>query len=330
TPVSLRNLTWTEDYSVLYIDNPVGTGFSFTGDDHGYTTNEEQVGEQLLEFLNQFLKVFPELKSRPLFIAGESYAGKYVPALGHQIQKQRHCCHHDINLKGLMIGNGLVDPLSMLHHSELVRVLGVLTDEQSEAVGAIQSEAAKYVKAGRMVDAAQKFNESIEYIKHHSSVDIMNMNKNPTTSGYGFRDFLERADIRKALHVSNVSFDVDNQLVYEKMLPDFMNSTKSWVEELLEDYGVLSYSGQLDLLLPYWGSKHLYSSLQWSGREQYQKSPKILLRLTEDGPVVGYKKTGGNFTEVLIRNAGHMVPKESPRVAKFMLDDFIQEYASVQ
>lgn len=91
----------------------------------------------------------------------------------------------------------------------------------------------------------QKFNESIEYIKHHSNVDIMNMNKDPSNSEYSFLDFLERADIRKALHVSNVSFDVDNQLVYDKMLSDFMNSTKTWMEELLEDYGVLNYRSEL-------------------------------------------------------------------------------------
>lgn len=47
TPVSYRNLTWTEDYSVLYIDNPVGAGFSFTGHDDGYTTNEEQVSKYI-------------------------------------------------------------------------------------------------------------------------------------------------------------------------------------------------------------------------------------------------------------------------------------------
>lgn len=45
--------------------------------------------------------------------------------------------------------------------------------------------------------------------------------------------------------------------------------------------------------------------------------------------VIRYKRTGGKFTDILIRNAGHMVPMDNPRVAKFMVDDFIQEYASV-
>lgn len=54
-----------------------------------------------------------------------------------------------------MIGNGLVDPLSMLHHSELVQILGLLTDEQSETVGVLQKKAAGLVQAGKMIDAAQ-------------------------------------------------------------------------------------------------------------------------------------------------------------------------------
>lgn len=41
----------------------------------------------MLEFLQQFLRIFPELRSAPLFLAGESYAGKYIPALGIQIHR---------------------------------------------------------------------------------------------------------------------------------------------------------------------------------------------------------------------------------------------------
>lgn len=46
-----------------------------------------QIGAQMLQFLLQFLEMFPELRSAPLFIAGQSYAGKYVPALGIQIHR---------------------------------------------------------------------------------------------------------------------------------------------------------------------------------------------------------------------------------------------------
>jgi vitellogenic carboxypeptidase-like protein len=33
--VNLREFHWAKDFSMIYIDNPVGTGFSFTDDEQG-------------------------------------------------------------------------------------------------------------------------------------------------------------------------------------------------------------------------------------------------------------------------------------------------------
>lgn len=41
--VTPRNVTWAKDYSLLFLDNPVGAGFSFTDDDRGYPNNEDDV-----------------------------------------------------------------------------------------------------------------------------------------------------------------------------------------------------------------------------------------------------------------------------------------------
>ncbi|XP_063838438.1 vitellogenic carboxypeptidase-like [Ostrinia nubilalis] len=87
--VNLQKGTWANDYSLLFVDNPVGAGFSYTRDDRGYTSGQDEIGEQLLEFLVQFLQVFSELQDAPLFIAGQSYSGKYVPTLGLYIHRYR-------------------------------------------------------------------------------------------------------------------------------------------------------------------------------------------------------------------------------------------------
>lgn len=52
-----------------------------------------------------------ELKSKRR-IAGESYAGHYVPAVSHRIHSYNKNVAPDkkINLKGLAIGNGLTNP----------------------------------------------------------------------------------------------------------------------------------------------------------------------------------------------------------------------------
>ncbi|XP_063392717.1 vitellogenic carboxypeptidase-like [Cydia fagiglandana] len=323
--VHLRNSSWTNDYSVLYIDNPVGAGFSYTRNDKGYTSSEDEVGDQLLEFLRQFLAIFPELRQRPLFIAGESYAGKYVPTLAAALHRNRHEPAHQVNLKGVMIGNGLIDPRSMMHYTDLCLVLGLLDEEQGTVLRKLETDAVKLLDAGRMVDAANKFNETIEYIKNHSGVSFLNFNEDGPAV-YSFLDLLNKPDVRRSLHVGDATFNANNQVVYERMLPDFMNTTKPFVEELLEHYGVLCYSGQYDVILPYWGSKHTYALVHWSGRSEYDEAPRTQMK-DDTGHVVGYKKSGGRFTEVLIRGAGHMAPKDKPLVVKAMIDDFIHEYS---
>ncbi|XP_048006381.1 vitellogenic carboxypeptidase-like [Leguminivora glycinivorella] len=228
----LRNSSWTNDYSVLYIDNPVGAGFSYTREDKGYTSSEDEVGDQLLEFLRQFLAIFPELRQRPLFIAGESYAGKYVPTLAAVLHRNRNKPAYQVNLRGVMIGNGLIDPRSMMHYTDLCLVLGLLDDEQGTVLRNLETDTVKLLDAGKMVDAANKFNETIEYIKKHSGVSFLNFNEDGPAV-YTFLDFLNKQDVRNSLHVSNATFNVNNQLVYEKMLPDFMNTTRPFWKSCL-------------------------------------------------------------------------------------------------
>uniref|UniRef100_A0A4D5RUF0 Carboxypeptidase n=1 Tax=Ixodes scapularis TaxID=6945 RepID=A0A4D5RUF0_IXOSC len=71
----LRESTWTRSFSVLYVDNPVGAAFSFTGKEQGYARNETDVGRNLLEALQQFFTLFHELAENEFYVAGESYAG---------------------------------------------------------------------------------------------------------------------------------------------------------------------------------------------------------------------------------------------------------------
>ncbi|KAF9804227.1 hypothetical protein SFRURICE_020655 [Spodoptera frugiperda] len=321
-----RNVSWS-DYSLLFLDNPVGAGFSFTDDEEGYTDNEDDVGEQMLVFLKQFLMMFPELRSAPLFVVGESYAGKYVPALGIQIHRHNVNNPKDrINMKGIAIGNGLIELREMMHYGTMCNVLGVLEGPQIEHVELLEKQVVKLIDAKKMVDAANKFNETIEYIKKQSGISVYNFLDGASSGAPEFEEFLNRDDVRDLIHVGNATFTLNNQLVYEKMLPDIANTTKPFVEELLEHYGVMAYNGQLDVILGYSLSKHMYDTLKWSRRESYVQSPRRRLRKYANGSVVGYKKAGGNFEEVLIRGAGHMVPVDQPEVAKFMIDSFIQAY----
>ncbi|PSN56679.1 putative serine carboxypeptidase CPVL [Blattella germanica] len=97
--------SWTQDYNILFFDNPIGTGFSFSNAsaDSSYSATVEDVADNLYHALIQFFMVFPEFRTNRFYIAGESYAGKYVPTLAYQIMNynSRPTTSIRINLKGL-------------------------------------------------------------------------------------------------------------------------------------------------------------------------------------------------------------------------------------
>ena len=76
--VHVRNNSWASRYNLLFIDNPVGAGFSYTTDPDGYCEDtKECVAADLHAFMLQFYQLFPTLRALPLFLTGESYGGHY-------------------------------------------------------------------------------------------------------------------------------------------------------------------------------------------------------------------------------------------------------------
>ncbi|KAJ7876894.1 alpha/beta-hydrolase [Mycena olivaceomarginata] len=73
-----NNNSWHNIADIFFVDNPVGTGYS-TVARGGYPADQNQVAVDFLGFLHGLVKVFPALKTRPLHLVGESYAGRFIP-----------------------------------------------------------------------------------------------------------------------------------------------------------------------------------------------------------------------------------------------------------
>lgn len=127
-----NNLSWHRFFNMLYIDQPVGTGFSYTNSKNGYITNMSEMAEQLYLVIIQFLQLFPWFQSTPLFIAGESFAGKYIPAIAYKIYNENGKIASDsqINLHGIAMGNALTDPMNMLNYADYAYQLGFIDDNE--------------------------------------------------------------------------------------------------------------------------------------------------------------------------------------------------------
>merc|ERR1712130_825372 len=97
--------------NVLWIDQPVGTGFSYSNSHIEHVVTEKAMAENMYEFFQKFMEQFPKYAKLDFFIMGESYAGHYIPSFAHRVyQGNSNGTGIHINLKAIGIGNGLVDP----------------------------------------------------------------------------------------------------------------------------------------------------------------------------------------------------------------------------
>ncbi|CAK1544218.1 unnamed protein product [Leptosia nina] len=311
--------SWSKNHSLLFIDNPVGTGFSFTDDDRGYATNQTTIGENLYTALQQFLTLFPELRKAPLTIAGESYAGKHIPSLGVQIlwHKQED---EPINLQGLAIGNGFIDPLTLQRYSYFVREAGLVDDKAANFMNQIETAVVQFINNGEMLKAYAYYNYLLQLFLSESKLNnLYNYLQDEISLDGAYLDYIQRDDVRRALHVGNTNF-TSIGVVYRKLVPDFMGSAKHWLEELLENYRVMLYNGHLDIIVAYHPSVNTYDSLSFSGSLEYRVAKRYPWYHNDE--LAGYFKIAGNLTEVMIRGAGHMVPADKPSPAFGLISAF--------
>ncbi|XP_026753233.2 venom serine carboxypeptidase-like [Galleria mellonella] len=311
--------SWGKNHSLLFIDNPVGTGFSFTDDDRGYATNQTMIGENLYTGLQQFMTIFPELRKAPLIIAGESYAGKHIPSLGVQILWHKGE-DEPINLQGLAIGNGFNDPLSLQRYSYFVREVGLVDDKVADTMKDLEAAVTQFIKEGETVKAYAYYNYLLQVFLSESRLsNLYNYLDDDISLEGAYMDYLQTTDVRRALHVGNTNF-TSIGVVYRKLVPDFMRSAKMWLEELIENYRVLLYNGHLDIIVAYHPSVNSYNSLEFSGTSDFKAAKR--LPWYHDKKVAGYYKVAGNLTEVMVRGAGHMVPANQPAASLGLITAF--------
>ncbi|OSD05763.1 alpha/beta-hydrolase [Trametes coccinea BRFM310] len=92
--------SWTNLSNVLWVEQPVGTGFSQGDPD---ISNDDELAAQVAGFLQQFLEVFSELKGSNFWVSGESYAGFYVPYIANYLYE--HPGIVDLQLHGIWIAD---------------------------------------------------------------------------------------------------------------------------------------------------------------------------------------------------------------------------------
>ncbi|PRW58008.1 serine carboxypeptidase-like 34 [Chlorella sorokiniana] len=101
--------------NMLYLDAPVGVGFSYSNssDDYKQLATDKGMATDMVDFIREWRKLFPRLARAPFWLAGESYAGHYVPHITLQLLEHAgqamNSGEERIDFKGFLLGNPSTD-----------------------------------------------------------------------------------------------------------------------------------------------------------------------------------------------------------------------------
>ena len=102
--------TWTKTATMIYVDQPTGTGFSYGAP---YVTSMEEASEQFVTFMVSLYEAFPALQERELHMTGASYAGKYIPKFTVDLLKKNDQLPSTyFNIKSIQMGDPYTAPYS--------------------------------------------------------------------------------------------------------------------------------------------------------------------------------------------------------------------------
>ncbi|CAA7026679.1 unnamed protein product [Microthlaspi erraticum] len=310
--------SWTKVANIIFLDQPVGTGFSYSKTPLADPPSDTGEAKQTYEFLQKWLLEHPELVSNPLYVGGDSYAGIVVPAIVQQISIGNEHGNKPMNLKGYVLGNPTTEYDSDWNHRiPFAHGMGLISDELYESLK--RSCHGNYVK----IDAAnthclklvEDYNKCVSRINEGSiliplcdlapptQLSIENDGRRSlkrlghsdlsftTPDCYMYRYVLAThwandEDVRKALHVLKGSIRnwvrCNWDLAYEK---DIKNSVPYHLSNSIKGvYRTLVFSGDHDMMVPFLGTQAWIRSLNYSIIDEWRP-------WFDNNQVVGYTRT---------------------------------------
>ncbi|GAB2293757.1 hypothetical protein Dimus_027970 [Dionaea muscipula] len=134
--LKLRPHSWTEVVSIIYIDMPVGTGFSYGRTPLAKHSSDVIASYHADEFLRKWLQDHPKFQSNSVYLGGESYSGMTLPVYFYQMSKgNEEGLEPFINLKGYLLGNPITNhTIEGSYLVPFVHGLGLISDELYESL----------------------------------------------------------------------------------------------------------------------------------------------------------------------------------------------------
>ncbi|XP_047312951.1 serine carboxypeptidase-like [Impatiens glandulifera] len=327
---------WDQVSNMIYVDQPTGTGFSYSSDKSDIRVDQEGVSNDLYDFLQAFFKEHPQYLKNDFYITGESYAGHFIPVLASRIHSGN--INGDgalIKLKGFAIGNGFTDPVVQYKSfPDYALRAKLITQSQASEVArfipACEKYAAKCREGGRdsCIDAHTSCSHIqgilMRYIGYTNYFDTRKECVGKYCYDFSYLEkLLNEESVKTALGVGNIKFVSMSPDVYFALIKDKMRNHVARIPPLLENgIKVLIYAGEYDIVCNWLGISRWVNAMTWSGQKNFNVSSTV--PYVVDGAVKGQLNEYGPLSFLKVHDAGHMVPMDQPKAALEMLERWTQ------
>ncbi len=305
-----RAFSWVESVNVIFVDSPIGTGFSVFDNETDIPDSVEEISLDLIEMLKVFMEEHPHYRTSPFYIFGQSYGGKMTAALAFYLQKAIEAKEIQCNLKAAAIGNGWVSPTDiMLSWPGLLFQMSLIDDVQYKNLSTIACDAwlaGEKQDWGGVADGwkgqFQFFSRELSFLNMYNVLDPYEMKdtdrkKRSTETGMetdlaidlGFTiydinisDFMN-GPIRQKLKVIPESkiWGTGKRSVREAQERDYDLYKPVWslLDRILQtsEVQVIVYQGQLDLICATSGVLAWMQRLTWPGKQNFDAAEREVL-----------------------------------------------------
>ncbi|EJD48783.1 alpha/beta-hydrolase [Auricularia subglabra TFB-10046 SS5] len=337
---------WSTVSNMLYIDSPLGVGYSTRPTD---VKTQFDVANELYGFLAQFYEVFPELLEKKLYITGESFAGFFVPYAANRIitaspaEKQAL----PINLQGISTSDALYT--GYLAHL-YVPMADFITEHQaslglnSSFVASVQKastdcgfdailDAVTFPPAGPLPYLSDLFfYTKTECVLAVGSARVAAVEANPCWAQDDItvkcpaphdpiEDYFPRADVQELLHIPGFGDSWQRCVNDVLKAPDgsIIDSTSPFSDTLFPSLiaalprGITVWHGLDDMALLPKSTLITIQNLTWASAQGFQKRPSMPIVI--DGEVKGIQHSERGLTYYELNNAGHLISMRQPRAS---------------
>lgn len=327
--------SWNSNASVIFLDQPVNVGFSYSGSSVDTTV---AAGKDVYALLSLFFHQFPEYAKQDFHLAGESYGGHYVPVFANEILSHKD---RNINLKSIMIGNGCTDSLIQQDYYQPMACGeggydSVLSESECQSMKNAIPRCHQLTKSCQDSGSAWTCFPATIYCNNaflgpysRTGLNVYDIRKKCGSSALCYDEiewlsaFLNKPEVQEELGVEVHDYEMCDSSVGRgfHMNNDMLQPVIRLVPQLLEEIPVLVYAGDADYICNWLGNRAWTDSLEWQGQESYSKADTKEMKMGKKA--YGKIKTADNLAFVQIYGAGHMAPYDKPKGSLDMVNRWV-------